>query len=197
MPHHQTTSHASTKACLLEAARHGDQAAWHRLVERHTGLLWAIARAHRLDRSDAADVVQTSWLRLIEHLPDIKKADSVGAWLATTARRECLRTLRQAARAQPSDAMDDMFAADIAEIDARLVRDERDVCLRQAFARLPASDQALLRLLMLDPAPSYREISAALGMPIGSIGPTRGRALERLRNELETVEAGIARDGRQ
>jgi RNA polymerase sigma factor (sigma-70 family) len=197
VPQHQYTSSTSAKSCLLDAVRRGDQAAWRQLVERHTGLLWAIARVHRLDRGDAADVVQTSWLRLIEHLPEISNPDAVGAWLATTARRECLRTLRSAARCQPFDAMDDVLAADTGEIDASMLREERDACVRQAFARLPAGDQALLRLLTLDPAPSYREISAALGMPVGSIGPTRGRALERLRKELEAVEAGVVRDRRQ
>jgi RNA polymerase sigma factor (sigma-70 family) len=177
------------RVSIVEAAARGDEAAWSRLVERYSGLLWAVARAHRLSTGDAADVVQTSWLRLIEHLPQIRNPEGIGTWLATTARRECLRTLRRAARCHPSDEVDALLAPDVTEVDARVLREERDAAVRRAFARLSRSDQALLRLLTADPAPSYQEIGAALGMPIGSIGPTRGRALERLRRELRAVAA--------
>lgn len=172
----------SPNARIVDAAARGDQTAWKQLVERYSGLLWAVARAHRLERGDAADVVQTSWLRLIEHLAEIRNPEGVGAWLATTARRESLRTLRRSARSEPFDGSEPHAVA--ADVDERLLRDERDAALWRAFGRLPARDQALLRLLTTDPAPSYGEISAALAMPIGSIGPTRGRALERLRREL-------------
>jgi RNA polymerase sigma factor (sigma-70 family) len=176
----------SATSDTVRAAARGDRAAWNELVERYSGLLWAIARAHRLSSADAADVVQTSWMRLVEHLSAIKNPDGLGAWLATTARRECLATLRRAARCQPSDTVDMLIEPTQADVDARLLDGERDAAVWRAFGRLPARDQALLRLLTTDPAPSYHEIGAALAMPIGSIGPTRGRALERLRRELRS-----------
>jgi len=167
---------------IVAAAARGDQRAWNELVERYSGLLWSVARAYRLDASDAADVVQTSWLRLVEHLPTIRNPDGLGAWLVTTARREALRTLRRSARCEPSAEI--VAVAEPLDLDVRLLRNERDAALTAAFARLPSRDQMLLRMLALDPPPSYDEIGAALSMPIGSIGPTRGRALERLRREL-------------
>jgi RNA polymerase sigma factor (sigma-70 family) len=174
----------NANARIVVAAARGDQGAWNQLVERYSSLLWAAARAHRLSAADAADVVQTSWLRLVEHLPQIQNPDCVGAWLATTARRECLRTLRGKARCEPSDEVDAVADPCLVDAGARLLRDERDAALATALARLPSRDRALLRLLTLEPAPSYEEVSAALAMPIGSIGPTRGRALARLRREL-------------
>jgi RNA polymerase sigma factor (sigma-70 family) len=167
---------------IVAAAARGDQRAWDELVERYAGLLWSVARGYRLDASDAADVVQTTWLRLVEHLPDIRNPDGIGAWLVTTARREALRVVRRSARCEPSAEI--VAVAELGELDARLLRNERDTALAAAFARLPDRDQMLLRMLALDPPPSYEEIGAVLAMPIGSIGPTRGRALERLRREL-------------
>jgi RNA polymerase sigma factor (sigma-70 family) len=171
---------------IVSAAANGDQRAWDEIVERYSGLLWAVARAHRLSAADGADVVQTTWLRLIEHLPQIRNREGIGSWLATTARRECLRLLRSGARCQPTEEMQLVVdaGADHAELDSALLTAERDAELWAAFGRLPARDQALLRLLAVDPPPSYQEISAALDMPIGSIGPTRARSLERLRREL-------------
>jgi RNA polymerase sigma factor (sigma-70 family) len=181
-------------ASIVEAAARGDEPAWRQLVDRYTGLLWGIARAHQLTGSDAADVVQTSWLRLIEHLPEIRNPDCVGAWLATTARRECLRTLRRSARlrVQPADAIELLGDEEASDVDAALLRGERDAALWRAFRRLPGRDRALLRLLSSDPAPSYEEIAAALGMPIGSIGPTRARALDRLRRNLLATHGALA-----
>jgi RNA polymerase sigma factor (sigma-70 family) len=177
---------------IVMAAARGDEASWQQLVERYSGLLWAVTRAHQLSGNDAADVVQTTWLRLVEHLPNIKNPDGIGAWLATTARRECLQTLRRAARCQPSDELHVFVGGEVAGADTRLLRDERDAALWDAFRRLPEGDQALLRMLTADPAPSYEEIAAALGVAIGSIGPKRGRALERLRRELVAGEAVAA-----
>jgi RNA polymerase sigma factor (sigma-70 family) len=167
----------------------GDEEHWNRLVDRHSSRLLAIARAHNLSGDDAADVVQTSWLRLIEHLANIRNSDGIGAWLATTARRECLQSLRRAARCQPSDELDVLIDEEVAGADARLLREERDAALWNAFKRLPRRDQALLRLLTADRAPRYEEIAATLGVAIGSIGPKRGRALERLRRQLVASEA--------
>lgn len=171
-------------ARLVRAAAAGDEGAWNRLVEAYSGLIWAIARSHRLNDADAADTAQATWLRLLEHLGDLHDPDRVGAWLATTARRECLRVLCAENRQLP-------YGDDPPEpvdpgpgVDSELLTGERDAALWTAFGRLRGGDRALLRLLMADPQPSYEEISAALEMPIGSIGPTRARALERLRAEL-------------
>ena len=171
---------------IVSAAAHGDQQSWDLIVARYSGLLWGVTRAHRLGTADAADVVQTTWLRLVEHLPQIRNPEGIGSWLATTARRECLGLLRSGARCQPSEEMELLVdaGAEHAELDSALLTAERDVELWAAFNRLPTRDQALLRLLAVDSPPSYQEISAALGMPIGSIGPTRARSLERLRREL-------------
>ncbi len=167
---------------LLRRAQGGSAPAWDDLVERFTSLLWAIARAHRLGEADAGDVVQTTWLRLVEHLGRIDDPDRLPGWLATTARHECLRVLRRAGRELPvgDDAPYDV--ADAADpLDLRLVLQERDARLWECFGGLSGRCQTLLRVLMADPAPSYAEVSAALDMPVGSIGPTRSRCLDRLR----------------
>lgn len=147
-------------------------------------MIWAVARAHRLNDADAADVAQATWLALLEHLGRLHEPGLVGAWLATTARRECLRVLRIGERTLPfGDDAPECESSETPPGDA-LVIQERDDALWRSFGRLRASDQALLRMLMADPRPPYEEIAAALDMPIGSIGPTRQRALERLRHEL-------------
>lgn len=172
-------------AGLVRAAAAGNQPAWDGLVHQFSGLLWAVARAHRLNEADAADVVQATWLRLFEHLGRLNDPARVGAWVATTARRECLRVLRDGDRMVPAgDELPECESAD-AELGDAMFERERDAALWRSFSQLRASDQALLRLLVADPRPGYEEIAAALDMPIGSIGPTRQRALERLRYELD------------
>ena len=169
----------SEVAELVRAAAEGDQAAWNGLVDRYNGLVWSVARSHRLAAADASDVVQTTWLRLVEKLGRLQEPERVGAWLATTARRECLRTLRHSARLLPTEELPEEGVA------ARLLVEERDRALWQAFGGLSDRCQALLRILVADPPPSYEDIGAALDMPIGSIGPTRQRCLERLRGLAE------------
>lgn len=173
-------------AQLVTSAAAGDQRAWNALVQQFGGMVWSVARAHRLGDADAADVSQATWLRLLEHLGKLKEPAAVGAWLATTARRECLRVLRENHRRvlYGDDAPE--YESNDPSADHALLLSERDEALRRGFSRLRPSDQALLRLLMADPRPAYEEIAAALDMPIGSIGPTRQRALARLRRELDT-----------
>lgn len=179
--------HNEEVARLVGAAAGGNQQAWKRLVDEYDGLLWAVARAHRLSDAYAADVVQTTWLRLVEHLGALREPEHLGAWLATTARRECLRALRLGQRQIPTEQEVFDREPSCGSVDAELMVAERDSTLWEAFGRLPARDQALLRLLVADPAPSYEEIGAALDMPIGSIGPTRMRCLRRLRTEVERL----------
>jgi RNA polymerase sigma factor (sigma-70 family) len=178
---------------LVSLADAGDQKAWDTLVGRFNGLLWSIARAHRLDSFAADDVVQTTWLRLLEHLGQIKDPERLPAWLATTARRECLRMLRRGGREVMGVADDvavEMVDRLTEPLDDRLLTDERDVALWQCFQRLPDRCQTLLRVLMASPPPNYGDVSVALGMPVGSIGPTRGRCLDRLREMA--AQAGLA-----
>jgi RNA polymerase sigma factor (sigma-70 family) len=172
---------------LVRDAAAGDQAAWNRLVERFNGLVWAVVRSHRLAGADASDVVQTTWLRLVEHLDRLQDPERVGAWLATTARRECLRTLRLSARVLPTETEQLPDPGTDAPLGASLLSRERDRALWEAFGGLSERCQALLRLLVADPPPSYEDVGTALDMPIGSIGPTRQRCLERLRGLAETA----------
>lgn len=186
MPHR--TPDLPANAELVAAAAIGDQEAWNALVDRFSGLVWSIARAHRLGDADAADVSQTTWLRLVEHLGRLRDPGSVGAWLATTARHECLRLIRQADRfLYDEDALETGDQSPLP--DALLVAGERQVALWRAIESLGERCQALIRVLMADPAPSYDEVAAALDMPVGSIGPTRARCLEQLRRRPEI--AGI------
>ena len=176
----------------MRAANDGDEAAWEAIVHRFSGLVWATARAHRLSPSEAADVTQTTWLRLVENLDRIKDPERLGAWLATTARRECLRHIRLRGRELPTGG-DALFEAPSEDRAAdRLITGERNVALRRGFARISERCQALLRLLAAPEPLSYEEIAAALGMPIGAIGPTRARCLDQLRRtpELAALEIG-------
>lgn len=176
---------AST-ANLVAAAGTGDRAAWDALVGRFAGLVWSIPRDHGLSAADAADVSQTTWLRLAEHLGRIREPERLCAWLATTARNESVRTLRRAQRQKPLDPASASFVREDGHaIDSDLLEAERDAALWRAFEALPSFCQVLLRTLMSDPTPSYADVSATLGMPVGSIGPNRNRCLDRLRRRAE------------
>lgn len=181
---------------LVGAAGSGDERAWEALTERFTGLLWHVVRGYRLPRSDATDVIQATWLRFVEHLDGIRDPDRAGAWLVTTARREALGVLRKGSREVVSEheAIDYVQSRDVPTFSQQYVdgaaASERDQLVWQAIGSLSEQCQRLLRVLCADPPPSYRQVSAALDMPIGSIGPTRKRCLERLRTVIE--RAGIS-----
>lgn len=168
---------------LVMQAAGGDQEAWNALVDRFSSTVWAIARGHRLNPSDAADVFQTTWLRLVEHLDKIQQPERIGAWLATTARHESLRVLRMGGR-QVANGADFETIPDSSSDrapDADLITSEQSQLINELVELLPVRSQTLLRLLSADSPLSYKDISEALSMPIGSIGPTRARALDQLR----------------
>lgn len=170
-------------ARLVRRATSGDTRAWERLVEQYGRLIWSITREFKLVESDAADVVQTTWMRLIEHIDRLQHPERVGSWLAVTARNECLRNLTARKRIVlvHEDVAFDCPAEHEPEVDEGLLSRERAEVVRAAVANLPMRWQRLMALLMEDPPVSYAEISDELGLPVGSIGPTRARCLARLR----------------
>jgi RNA polymerase sigma factor (sigma-70 family) len=187
-------------AQLVRRATEGDRGAWERLVDKYARLIWAITRDFRLSESDAADVAQATWLRLLEHIDRIEYPERVGSWLAATARNECLRSL--AARKRVVLAHDEVtfegVAASGPDVDEGLLAAERAEVVREALTKLPHRWQRMLELLMADPPVSYAEISDQLGLPVGSIGPTRRRCLARLQvllhpavNDTQWQELGL------
>jgi RNA polymerase sigma factor (sigma-70 family) len=186
-----TRPDAPEVARLVAAAAAGESGAWDALVDKFAPTVWAVARGHRLSAVDAADVSQTTWLRLVENLHRIRQPERVGAWLAVTARRESLRVLRvgsrQTATGHDFDVLPDPVPAP--PPDRGVATQEWGLMVSGLVEQLPVRSQVLLRLLSADSPLSYRDISEALDMPIGSIGPTRARALEQLRRLA--VKAGI------
>jgi RNA polymerase sigma factor (sigma-70 family) len=165
---------------LVHAAARDDQSAWNELVDRFSGLVWHVVRGFRLPDAAAEDAYQTTWLRLTEHLDRIRQPDSLAGWLARTARNECLRIIRLSQREHLTDDPDEPSIG-TPDIDARHLASERDTVLWAAFGTLGDRCQQLLRLLLSDPPIPYETISEMLDMPIGSIGPTRARCLQKLR----------------
>jgi len=170
---------------LVIRARDGDELAWAALVERYAPLIWSLCRRYRLDATDTADVGQTVWLLLVNQLGKIRDPAALPGWLATTTRRECQRVVNKAqvrhvARHEP-DA-ENIPDGQAETIEQGLLAVERHAALRQAFTHLSPRDQQLIALLIEDPPVPYAEISARLGIPVGSIGPNRRRCLDKLRH---------------
>lgn len=178
---------------LVAAGAGGDGGAIRELIHRHTSLVWSIAWNYRLSPPDAADVTQMVWLRLIENLGRIRQPDSLGAWLSSVTRHECLRLLRRQEREiATADDVDLDRHCDDEEIDGRLLGAERDATVRQSVAHLPVRGRRLLEALLDTPSASYQAVADAVGIPIGSIGPTRQRCLERLREAPELIGMAAA-----
>jgi RNA polymerase sigma factor (sigma-70 family) len=170
---------------LVDRAARSDADAWHELVDRYAPLVWSICGRYRLGKDDIEDVGQTVWLGLVEQLSRLREPAALPGWLATTTQRECLRVLRTRNKYEAFGTDPDEgglpLEADSTAIEEEILRGERNALLRAALAELSESDQRLISLLLRDPPLSYAEISDILGMPPGSIGPTRARCLQRLR----------------
>jgi RNA polymerase sigma factor (sigma-70 family) len=175
---------------LVTRASNGDKQAWDALVERYAPLIWSICRRHGLGRADTEDVAQNVWLQLVNQLSTLRDPAALPGWLATTTRRKCGRILRTARG--PHDAWHTSAARTIPDEPAvtpeqELLMAERHAALREALAQQPPCCQQLIALLLEDPPVSYAEISARLGIPVGSIGPNRGRCLDKLRRHPAIV----------
>lgn len=186
----QTWSDVELSTTVVAAAN-GDPQAWEGLVRRFSNMIMACARSCRLNDADVAEVHQVTWLRLVEHIGRIEHPERVGSWLMTTAKRESVRVARGRNRLTlDHDALVQWPDDDAKPPDAGPIAEEQYELLREAYAQLPAHCQRLMGILAVGDPPSYKEISRMLSMPIGSIGPTRGRCLEHLRRILEKIEGG-------
>ncbi|MET9257691.1 RNA polymerase sigma factor [Streptomyces sp. NPDC048182] len=185
---------------LVRSAADGDAAAWKSLVDGLGPLVWSVVRAHGLSDADAHEVYQTAWFRFAQHLGRIREPEKTGSWLASTARHECLKLLRASQRLTPTD---DVRILDrpseertpeesVLDSEEAAAQTERVRRLWREFEELGERCRRLLRVLMASPPPSYQEVSAALGIAVGSIGPIRQRCLRRLRSRLEAGETGAA-----
>jgi RNA polymerase sigma factor (sigma-70 family) len=169
---------------LVGAARGGDEQAWTQLVTHFSVPIQSVARRHRLSPADQEDVVQDTWLRLVERINTLREPAALPGWLVTTARHESLDVIQGASRERPSDGERELANRSTGEdVHEELVTRERRAALRRAIADLPNRQKALLQLMITQPALSYDQVSEQLGLPIGSIGPTRGRSLARLRRD--------------
>ena len=179
-------------SALASRAAAGDREAWNQIVDRYAPLVHAICQRYRLTDHDIEDVGQRVWLLLVERIGTLRDPAALPGWLATTTSRECLRVLRTVRRAgrlaiPPEDSA---RVVDGAAIDAEILAAERSAALHTAILGLPPRCQQLLSMLLSDPPYSYAEISAALGIPVGSIGPQRDRCLNRLRRAMTRAPSG-------
>jgi RNA polymerase sigma factor (sigma-70 family) len=162
----------------------GDQQAWNEIVERYSPLVWSICRRYQLGRPDIDDVGQSIWLLLVENIRGLREPAALPGWIATATRRECLRVLRTVRRHDPGGLPpEDLMPPGPADtmIEEELFEAQRNIAFRAAFAELPQGCHDLLSILMTDPPLGYAQISDTLKIPVGSIGPTRARCLQRLR----------------
>ena len=182
-PHQQGLAN-SLIGDLVADARNGDKQAWDALVERYAPLIWSICRRHRLGPADAEDVGQSVWASLVDQLDRVRHPAALPGWIATTTRRECVRVLRAAQGPHTvSYTLDFEILPDeqARGVEQELLAAERHAALREAFDHLPPDGQQLIALLIADPPVPYADISARLGIPVGSIGPSRSRCLDKMR----------------
>ncbi|MBF4769905.1 sigma-70 family RNA polymerase sigma factor [Nocardioides agariphilus] len=171
--------------------RAGDPAALDELVKVMSPILWHVVRATGLSREQSEDVVQTAWLALVRNAQSVGDPQAVARWLCTTARREAWRVSKSASRSTvvEDDALEWHLPHEASPESAVVLSDEQ-ARLWESLGQLPERCQKLLRIVAMEPRPDYARIAGELKMPIGSIGPTRGRCLDKLRHELERTGAG-------
>lgn len=165
--------------------RAGDAAALEELVEVMSPVLWHVVRATNLDRETAEDVVQTTWVTLVGSADSVRDAQAITRWLCTTARREAWRVSKASTRLRPveDEVLDARMPVQVSP-EAEVVTHDEHRALWEALGRLPERCQKLLRIVAWEPRPDYSEVATGLDMPVGSIGPTRRRCLDKLRVEL-------------
>ena len=171
------------------AAAGGDDDTWRDRVTRLDGILHTVAKRYRLGAADVDDVVQTTWLRAIEHVDRIDDPEAMARWLVRTARREAMDTLQRAVREVVTDDVPALDQADPATPERIAIEREDRAAVCAAVARLPARQRRVMALLLTTPSPSHWRVAEQTGMPIGSIGPTRARALARLRDDRQLANA--------
>lgn len=184
---------AQTDEQLLLACRRGDERAWEALVERYQRLIYAVPRRAGLDEDAAAEVFQEVFTTLLQSLDSIEQPDRLQAWLVTTAKRKTWRTISRSKRTRPFAADDETGEDRMRDLrDESVLPDEAIVKLEEQHlvrAALDDLDERCRRLLAMlfyrQDSPAYSEIAAALGMPEGSIGPTRARCLKKLLGAME------------
>jgi RNA polymerase sigma factor (sigma-70 family) len=174
-------------AAMVSGIAAGDQQAWNALVKRYAPLVWSVVRAHQLTPLEAEDVSQNVWLMVLARVKDVREPARLPGWLATTARREALRAVRQRALTHDFDIAEELVDTN-PPLDDAVETDDRVAALNRALRQLTPRCQTIISLLLNEPPPSYAEISAALNMPVGSIGPMRGRCLDHLRRLLAEGE---------
>lgn len=177
----------SRAAALFSAFRSGDEAKVGELVDLLTPILWHTVRAQRVDHQLAEDVVQTTWLALVRNAESISEPQAVLQWLIVTARRESWRVVKREDRVEPTDFEAEDPNLPVSDLPEDVVlRDDADARLWQHIAALSDRCQALLRVIAFADRPDYAAVAQALAMPVGSIGPTRGRCLAKLRELLSS-----------
>ena len=176
-----------TERDLVRRVLSGDDAAWSALVREYAPLVWSVARRHRLSRADAADASQNTWIAVARRLPTLRRPDRLAGWIATTARRECLKIYADRGREIPAEWLDAPEPTD-GDPEPAVLRSVRDRMLWQAFGSLPGRCRHLLGLLVQAPELTYPQLGRALGINVNSVGQTRGRCLALLRRRLAMLD---------
>jgi RNA polymerase sigma factor (sigma-70 family) len=174
---------------LVQAARSGDPQAWESLVPRFTPMLRAVARDYRLSAADVDDVVQATWAAAFTHIAQLREPESFSGWLCVTARRQALRTISSHQREIAVEEPRHPDESDHPTFESSLVQEEQRAAVHAAVERLPARQRSLITALFYGSTSSYQALSTKLSMPPGSIGPTRDRALARLRRDRRLASA--------
>jgi RNA polymerase sigma factor (sigma-70 family) len=170
---------------LVQRAATGDELAWRRLVDEFEPLLRHISSTYRLGEAEAADARATAWLKLVERIGSLRDGGAVQGWLVTTLRRECLARARARSRERPVAGFAGVDEpVHVVDFDRWLAGADRRRIVHRALMELSEPQRQLIAMLFADPSPSYADISARLAVPIGSIGPTRSRLLDKLRQAL-------------